>query len=437
MHGGKSSKAATESPRKKPWRPWPSSKDKLQTMPRPQQRHLDECGVALPLSPPSLSPRSPSPVFDEYDAKLPPYFAQASPRGHLPRLNLAASTQASSDCGSPMQSPTKDGTRFTFHAPRGGGGQSRQKKGQTGTRMHYSMNSLFETARHAHRHSLEKGWCTERSHQLARETRRFGSRFVPDRPPSSTRLRLPGVNSRYRQRLRTPLEERTAGEQVGHAGLVTALGRNQLSEDLITPLLEMAVNSTNEETRGQAPPAICALAGIAANRAVLGAYGAVEQMLHLACSGKKTATRLDAWDTLHSLCLSAEAAMRFQKLGGIAAAVASSSHKDVRVKRKAAMTLERLLSKGTLTLDQRLEVENLRALCHFVCCGDPQASEAAGSALWSIARQSVKESHPWPEEGALTLARSLVHEVEMLGKCKKRFFYIGSVHWQAEKKRAA
>jgi hypothetical protein len=406
MHSYKSAMSATESPRKQPWKPWPSSKVQ-QTVPR-APRFL---GDTAP------SPRSPSPPFEEYNAKLPPYFAQASPRGHLPRLNLAASMRVSPDGGSAMQSLSSPGqmASFTFHPSPAGELSPRHRKAKRNSGAQRSVDSLFETARHCHRKSLDKGWCTERSHQLARETRRFGSRFAPDRPPTSTRLRLPGVNTRYRQRLRTPLEERSAGEQIGHAGLVTTMGRIQLSEHLITPLLEMAVNSTHEEMREQAPSAISALAGVASNRAVLGAYGAVEMMLRLASSSKKASTKLDAWDTLHQLMLSSEAAMRFHQLGGVETAILCSSHRDARVKRKAAMTIERLLSKGTLPLENRLDPSNIHALCMFVSCGDPEASEAAGSALWSIARHSVKESHPWPNESAMELAQALVHDVEMLG----------------------
>ena len=393
--GGRSQQLSACSPLpKQPWKPWPNQS-------RLPFAQTTEFSQTSPVSGGMVSP-----TFESYDAKMPPYFASASPRGTLPRLNLAVSLQEAPIDHSGGLSPSRKTKMYAT--------PKRSEEIGRLPRSNGSLDSLFDTARHTHRKSMEKGWCTERSHRLARERRRFGSRFAPDRPPTVTDTHLPGVNVRYHQRLRTPLEERSAGERVGHAGFVTNSARQMLKQDLISPLLDMAVNSSYKELQSQAPPAISALAGVASNRAVLGAYGAVEMMLRLVSTCKSTATKLDAWDTLHQLSLSSEAVMTFQKLGGVAVAVSSSTHKDARVKRMAASTLERVLSKATLSLHQRCSLENIHALCKFVCCGDIQASESAGGALWSIAKHSVKEMQPWPESSIIELAKALVRDMEII-----------------------
>jgi hypothetical protein len=335
-----------------------------------------------------------------HSAKFPPYFAQASPRGTLPHLNVHNTH------GAPTEAKA---TRKLFKThPTAGSPEAGRRQ------TNRSLDSLFDTVRAHHRQAVLSGWCTERSHQLARGQRRFGSRFAPDRPPSASPVRLPGMNDRSHHRRRTPPTERSAAERNGHGGCVTTMGRKTLREDVIVSILDLAANSQYKELQVGAPPAVVALAGIAANRTVLGAYGAVEMMLRLARSGKNVTTKLGAWESLHQLLLSSEAVVRFKELGGFALAVENSSHPDVRMKRVAAMTLERVLSKGTLTLAQRVDCGSIKAICKFVCCGDSLASESAGTALWSIARHAVKELHTWPEDSILELAKSLVREMEVL-----------------------
>jgi hypothetical protein len=194
---------------------------------------------------------------------------------------------------------------------------------------------------------------------------------------------------------------------------VTSVARQLLPSEVFKPLIDMAASSVYKEVQGQAPPAISALAGISSNRAVLEAYGAVECMLCLLRSGKKSDTKLDALDTLHQLLLNSEACIKFLEHGGISETSLMSEHKDFRIKRMAAMALERLLSKSTLPMKQRVECANIHALCKFVSCGDVQASESAGGALWCIAKQSVKEEHRWPEQSIMELAKAVAPDVEV------------------------
>jgi hypothetical protein len=334
-----------------------------------------------------------------HSAKFPPYFAQASPRGTLPHLNVHSTH------GAPEAKTTRK--LFKTRPPAGSTEAGRRQTNR-------SLDSLFDTVLAHHRQALDLGWCTERSNQLARGQRRFGSRFAPDRPPSASPVRLPGINDRSYHRRRTPPTERSAAERNGHGGCVTTMGRKTLREDVIVPILDLAANSQYKELQVGAPPAVVALAGIAANRTVLEAYGAVEIMLRLARSGKNVPTKLGAWESLHQLLLSSEAVVRFKELGGFALAVENSSHPDVRMKRVAAMTLERILSKGTLTLAQRVDCGSIKAICKFVCCGDSLASESAGTALWSMARHTVTELHSWPEDSILELAKALVRDMEVL-----------------------
>jgi len=136
-----------------------------------------------------------------FEAKVPPYFAQAAPRGKFPHLNLPATLRVVIE---------DDGKG------------RRQSKANALTnrqdgRANRSLDSLFDIVRDNHYKSVQHGWCTERSHAMARERRRDGSRFAPDRPPSVSKLgcslTLPGIGQRYNQRKRTPVEERSAGIQ--------------------------------------------------------------------------------------------------------------------------------------------------------------------------------------------------------------------------------
>jgi len=381
-------------PGKAPWKPWPG------------RGRLPD---AEPLARTLGHDHSPPPPV--HSAKFPPYFEQASPRGTLPHLNVHCAAAAGS---SHAEAPAASGPWTSATLPTAASPGARRWQ-----QTNRSLDSLFDTVRKHHRKSLDRGWCTERSHRLAREQRRFGSRIAPDRPPSVSSARLPGVNDRFHtyvhgHRHRTPATERSASERNGHGGCVTTQGRQALREDVIVPILDVCANSSYKELQSQAPPAVVALAGIAANRAVLEAYGAVEMMLSLAQSGKNVPTKLGAWESLHQLLLSSEAVVRFKELGGIAQAIENSAHPNARMKRMAAMTLERALSKCTLTLEQRVDRESIHALCKFVCCGDSLASASAGAALWSIAKHSVKELYTWPENSMLELAKALVRDMEML-----------------------
>jgi hypothetical protein len=136
-----------------------------------------------------------------FEAKVPPYFAQAAPRGKFPHLNLPATLRVDvEDDGKGRKQKQSNATALT----------NRQD-----SRANRSLDSLFDLVRQNHYKSVNHGWCTERSHAMARERRRDGSRFAPDRPPSVSKLgcslTLPGIGQRYNQRKRTPVEERSAG----------------------------------------------------------------------------------------------------------------------------------------------------------------------------------------------------------------------------------
>jgi hypothetical protein len=373
---------------KRPWRPWPD------------KHRLDADSLAKTVARKKLANSVPArPGSDEKPpAKYPPYFSQAFPRGILPRLNL---------------STLCDPQKTTISSHRGPAVPKETSPRRRSPLISRSLDSLFDTALQTHRRSVIKGWCTERSHRLAREQRRNGSRFAPDHPPTPSE-KLPGIDGKRNRRRRTPSQDRSASERIGHAGFVTCAGRQSLRGDLIVPLLDIATNSPNKEVQAQVPPALSALAGVGSNRAMLGAYGAVETMIGLAKSGKNTVTKLEAWDSLHQMMLSSEAVMRFLELGGIADAVKGSMHKDPRVKRMAATTLERILTRNIQPLENRFELEPVHALCRFVCCGDAKASESAGRTLWSIAKIAVQEGRPWPQESVLEVGKALVRDVEVI-----------------------
>ena len=168
---------------------------------------------------------------------------------------------------------------------------------------------------------LKKKTCSSRLTQLARPSRRD---FLP-RPPTAGRRMLPGQEDERMTRYLHPMQrkpkaqdkERSPGERVGHGGLVTHPARQQLKGDIFTPLLDMAANSMHVSTQLMAAPAMAALAGVASNRTVMSSFGAVDIMLQLARDGRKVAARRGAWDTLHELVLSSDAAARFVEIGGV------------------------------------------------------------------------------------------------------------------------
>lgn len=190
--------------------------------------------------------------------------------------------------------------------------------------------------------------------------------------------------------IHTPAKERSAGERGGHAGLVTRCSREVLAEDMFTPLLDMAAYSLNAETQNLVAPAMAALAGVATNRKVLSAFGAVDVMLKLASTGKTTKVRLDAWDAILQIVRSSQACARFNELNGLDMAMACATDPNSGIQRKAAQVTARLLSKERMKMSERVSFTNIAGLCAFVASPDATTSHAAGSALLRVIKASLE-----------------------------------------------
>lgn len=413
----------------RPWRAW-------DTVPRTMGRRAPatEANLAAAVrahgSPPLTLARSPDRPADlSPPAKYPPYFAQASPRGRLPRLNLKASTQTEG-------AASKDKSWAVRSNPTETKASIVSRKDMKARSLDSSSHTLYDTALLSHRASWNKGWITERSFRLAKEQRRYGERKVFDLPPTASNMEMPGGSSMQKlMHKRTPPEFRSAAERCGHAGLVSKISRQALSNNIIVSLLDIAGSSTDAFVQAQAPPALAGLCGVGANRAMLGAFGAMETLLGLARAAKNTQTKLEAWQTMNDLILSSKNFDRFLQLGGLAEVVSASEHKDARIKAGAAKILQSILSSNMLPLEQRCECESIRALCTFVTCGDVKASTAAGSTLWTIARQSVEKNVPWPVDSILDVAGTLCRDMELMdetshlsrsraAKASKGFYFV-------------
>ena len=105
-------------------------------------------------------------------------------------------------------------------------------------------------------YSPPKGSMSERISRLSKPQHHQ----PPARPPTvGTQTKLPGLNTRYRQSVRTPTQDRSASERTGHAGMVTIASRKLLDESILRPLLDMAAGSLSAESQMLAVIAIISM----------------------------------------------------------------------------------------------------------------------------------------------------------------------------------
>mmetsp|Transcript_46372 Transcript_46372/g.122890 ORF Transcript_46372/g.122890 Transcript_46372/m.122890 type:complete len:298 (-) Transcript_46372:314-1207(-) len=219
----------------------------------------------------------------------------------------------------------------------------------------------------------------------------------PERPPTvGTKTRLPGMNSRYRQQVRTPKGDRSASERQGHAGLITLESRKLLDESMLRPILDMAAGSLSSESQMLAAPAITALAGVAANRKVMASFGAVEVLVNLVQNGKSINVKLEAWEAIHQLLQSSDACQRFLACKGLDLVLGLTEERDARIRCKASQVLARCLSKELIKMSERVSPLFIEGLCRFAADSDAGAA-AAAACSWADAgtTNSLTEARQW------------------------------------------